>query len=115
MFRQTGFLIIEERSKKRIEEHHRTFSRLRSSLFALGKPQQSPKKAPPPVLLSDGLGNEDETTEAGILAKAAEVARYVSTWHGAGRDKPPRTLPRGRRRRQEAARPLVGPPQCSLC
>ena len=33
-----------------------------------------------------GLGNEDEITEAEILAKTAEVARHVSTWHGAGRD-----------------------------
>ena len=54
-------------------------------------------------------GNEDEITEAGILAKTAEVARQVSAWHGAGRDWPPRTLRRGRRR-QASARPLVGPP-----
>ena len=74
-----------------------------------------------------GLGNEDAITEAGVLAKTAEVARHLSTWHGAGRDWPPRTLrqeapspPPGRgfafaarRRRQAAARPLVGPPQIS--
>ena len=33
-----------------------------------------------------GLGNEDENTEAAILAKTAEVARLITTWHGAGRD-----------------------------
>ena len=29
---------------------------------------------------------EAEITEAEILAKTAEVARHVSTWHDAGRD-----------------------------
>ena len=40
----------------------------------------------PSMGIPRGLGNEDEITEAEILAKTAEVARHVSTWHGASRD-----------------------------
>ena len=60
------------------------------------------------------LGNHDEDAEEAVLAKTAEVARFTSTWQGAGCGKPLRT-PRRRRRRQAAARPLVGPPQYPLC
>ena len=60
------------------------------------------------------LGNHDEDAEEAILAKTAEVARFTSTWQGAGCGKSLRT-PRRRRRQQAAARPLVGPPRYPLC
>ena len=60
-----------------------------------------------------GLDSEDEMTEAAVLAKAAEVARCASTWHGAIRDLPPRTLCWGLRRRA-FARPSGTTPMLSV-
>ena len=60
------------------------------------------------------LGCEDDITEAAILAKAAEVARIITTWQESYRKLSARDDNDKSQSRQAFARPFVGPPQYSL-